>query len=94
MSNAVDELSRPGILLERTRHLAAIVDEGTHFVHFRAKTSVLAAGLAVGGDDGRQPGGVREQAQCESSGRGWHENVYRCIPLPLLRLRRSGRNER
>ena len=48
--------------------------------------------LAVGGGGGRRSGGVREQARCESSGSGRHESVYRGmpLPLPLLRLLRSG----
>ena len=46
MPKAVDGLSRPGVLLEHARSLAGIVDEGTHFVHFRARASVLAVGGA------------------------------------------------
>ena len=46
---AVDELSRPGIMFMRACLLTASLTKGTHFVHFCAKTSVLAGGLVVGG---------------------------------------------
>lgn len=49
MLQAVYGLSRPGIMFVRACLLTASSTKGTHFVHFCAKASVLAAGLAVGG---------------------------------------------
>ena len=46
---AVDELSRPGILFRHVCLLAAIVDKGTHFVHFCAKASVSLSLVAADG---------------------------------------------
>ena len=49
MLQAVYGLSRPGIMFVRACLLTASSIKGTHFVHFCAKASVLAGGLAVGG---------------------------------------------
>ena len=50
MLNAVDELSRPGVLFGCACLLTTSLTKGTHFVHFCAKASAwLSVAAAVGG---------------------------------------------